>query len=784
MNEETLELLGFPQVGAILADMADTPMGRAALARTGPLASLEAIQYRFGLTAECIRKRQETGPAGLAHLEDPSETIETLAVSGSSLSPPDFLTLRDLFLTGGKLRADLRGGEFPKLAESWREVEDFGPLAREIERVVDPSGEVLESADPELAAVRRRHRRSREKAQAALSRLLSGPKAKFLVQEPYVTQRYDRYVIPVKIEHQREVPGVVHGASSSGATLFVEPFSVVEVNNEILYCRDREQEITARILRRLTEKVRARLEGLRRLVQKLGELDALQACAAFADRFGCVLPALNQEGKLNLREARHPLLTQALGDASVTPISLALGEGRDVLVVSGPNAGGKTVTLKTIGLFALMAHSGLPVPAADAQLPFFRQILADIGDHQSISEHLSTFSAHMLRVREMMASLDPPALILLDEIGAGTDPDYGAALGIAVMERFRENGAMVVATTHHQAVKQFAAAQPHVLNASVSLDPATHRPNYRLTLGVAGESSPLEIAEQLGLPQAVLKEARGLLDDRQVLAEQYLARLREELASLEQARRELSARTEEFKRRESELSAEFLKKDEVRRKQIDKALDRLTGEFKREAERFLKRTKDRFEAARRRSEVQRKQAHLKESFRRKMSLAIDEPAARRGQQADPPASLSRGDAVYDNFFKRRGKVLSLEEGRAVIEVEGKRMERPVDQLTKIESREVVRKPSRHVTLNVVEDSDPELHLVGCTVDESLERLDKFLDRAFLTDLAEVRIIHGFGKGRLRRAVSAFLAEHAQVLSHRTEGGVTVARLREDSRNAV
>ncbi len=775
MNQETIELLGFPQVVEILQGCAQTPFGRRELAKFSPLASLGQAQSRLDLIAEVSRRRASAGNFGLSQLDDPDPLLQ--ALRGGSPEPADFLGLLEWARAGVAVGSELAGRAWPLLAERWSRVADFRPLAREIERVFDPSGEIRETADPELGAVRRRHKKSRERAQETLRRFFGGSSARWLVQDPFVTQRNNRYVIPVKVEHQKDLPGVVHATSSSGATLFMEPFAVVELNNECLYCQDRELEIVARILSRLTQFLRPHLPAFAELAQALAELDALQACSEFASRHRCVTPDLAEHPPLALEEARHPLLARALGDDKVVPVTIRMDAQRSVLIVSGPNAGGKTLALKTVGLLALMAQAGLPVPAAQARLPFFRQILADIGDHQSIARNLSTFSAHILRIREMMEILEPPALILLDEIGAGTDPDYGAALGIAALDFFHAGGALVVATTHHRAVKQFAATAPQVQNASVALDAATLRPTYRLTFGEAGESSALEIAEQLGLPAPVLERARGLLDDRQIQIERYLAKLREELEALRAQRETLEREAEALRRRDQARELELERRRAEIEKRAESALADWASQFKRESEGLVKAAKDRFEAARLREELKRKQAGLQESFRRKMrrEMGKDEPAP---EASGTGSDLAPGDLVYDSFFRRRARVLELQGESAVLDVDGKRVTRPLAQLSRIESREVTRRPSRHVTLNVVEDSDPELNLVGAVVEVALDRLDKFLDRAFLSELSEVRIIHGFGKGRLREAVSEFLAGHPQVRRHRVEGGATVATLKD------
>jgi DNA mismatch repair protein MutS2 len=455
---------------------------------------------------------------------------------------------------------------------------------------------------------------------------------------------------------------------------------------------------------------------------------------------------------------------------------VALDESRSILVISGPNTGGKTVALKTTGLLVMMGLAGLPVPALEARINRFRQVLADIGDHQSIAENLSTYSAHVLRVNEMISTLDPPSLILLDEVGAGTDPVYGASLGIAVIDHFRSQGAYVVATTHHQAIKQYATQTPQAVNSSVELDSETLVPTYRLRPGIAAGSSALEIAEQLGLPESILGHARQLLDDKEIQVEKYLSILRSEMESVRKSRESFEDRLEQLKEQESRLEMEFRKREQDRQRLAQKALDQWRSEFKKDADRVVKGISNRFEAAKMRKRLKSKEEQLRETFRRKMAVTSrseEQPKAGVGRK-----EFAEQDWVYDSFFKKKGQVVELSSGNAVLLVDGKRIRTQLQHLTKIEKKKVVKRPSPSVRFEVVEDTDPELNLIGCTVDDALDQLDKFLDRAFLSQLHEVRIIHGFGTGRLKNAVSTFLRDHSQVVKFKVEGGATLAVLRE------
>lgn len=775
MDSQTLHVLGFPKVLDIIQSYAHSSMGKAVVARLSPSIDRREIEERLARVNECRAFADRKGRLSFSHLQDPSPVLTNLAIEGQVLQPREFLVLLDVLKAAKDVRRAFAPTLYPHIGTALRELPTLEGAVLQIEKVFDPSGEIRENADPDLGAARRRQTEARAKAQEQLRQYFTGPRAKFLIDEPFITIRNNRYVIPVKIEHQREIPGVVHSASSSGATSFIEPFPLVELNNECVYYADLEQEIIARILRDLSNYLRPSHFVLEHLTGKIAEIDALFACAEFARRFGCTAPVLNESRALQLRQARHPLLIETLGETRVVPISVELSADHNALVISGPNTGGKTVALKTIGLLSLIAQSGIPVPAVEAHIPIFHQVLADIGDYQSITEQLSTFSAHILTVKKMMEVLEPPSLILLDEIGRATDPIHGAALGIALIDFFRRRDTLVVGTTHHQAIKSFAFTTPGVKSAGVELDPVTLRPTYELKFGLAGASSGVEIAAQLGLPEPVIAEAWKLLEERELQAERYLRTLQQELQGVERRQQELDREVKRLQEHEKQLNLEFARKGEQLHREAQKAIEAWAEEFKRETDRFLKTVRDKMEAARLQKEARRKEALLKEVFRRKVA------AEHRAKDAEFKAvgPLREGDRVYHSLFRKKGRVLEVREDQAVVEIEGKKVSAALDQLEKVDEKETVRELPRNVTVRVVEEEvEPELNLLGCTVEEALPRADKFLDRAFLSQLREVRIIHGFGTGKLRAALSEFLSEHPQVQAFRTEGGVTFVQIKD------
>jgi DNA mismatch repair protein MutS2 len=420
-----------------------------------------------------------------------------------------------------------------------------------------------------------------------------------------------------------------------------------------------------------------------------------------------------------------------------------------------------------------MAHSGLPVPAGEAEIPFLREILVDIGDHQSITRHLSTFSAHVSRISEIVASYRPPCLLLLDELGRGTDPAYGAPLAVAIIEHLRDHEVLMIVTTHHRGLKAYAASTAGVQNASVRLDPETNRPTYEVEVGVAGSSSGLEIAQQLGLSAQIVHRARELLDQKDLAAEQYLQDLRAEL-------RHVRTRREEFLRKRAQLDAERLSlrkefdgRKRTLEKEFEKRLKKWGDEFRAHGSKFLKRLGDRSEANRARKEMLRREAALKEEFRRRLHTVSSED---KSLEVSPP-DFREGDEVYHRFFRKRGTLIARDGEEAEVEIDGKRITAELDQLTRVESKRVSRELSKRVQIEVVEETNPELNLIGQTVDEALEAVDKFLDRAFVSNLDEVRLIHGFGTGRLKKSVAEFLNTHPQVQDYDVEGGATKVTLK-------
>jgi len=771
MDQETLDLLEFDRVLQIIEDEAESPEGKALICAMHPFSdpARAAVQLRQIEEASAYTTQKRRLSCG--HLGDLQPVLDSLRIKSSLLTSSELLSVFRLLRFASDAKKALEPSKWPSLSMLLCEPAVPIELQGRLSEAIDEKGEIRETAFPELAKARREQIRFREKTQEHLTRYQQGPKARYLVAEPYITQRAGRYVIPVRVEHQRQIPGIVHGTSSSGAAVFLEPFSAVELNNQYIYYRDRENEIVRHILAELTQTARTHLGTLLKLLKQVALVDAIFSCAAFSLRFGCSSPELGVDREMKILGARHPLLTHTLGAEKVVPLSVELDSRKNVLVISGPNNGGKTVALKTVGLLAVMGQAGLPVPAEEAHLPILKNVLADIGDHQSIIQQLSTFSSHIKRVNTLLTELRVPCLLLLDEIGRGTDPTYGAALAVSIIEHLRSRETLVIATTHHHAVKAYASSSRGVRNASVRLDSLTLKPSYVLEFGVAGSSSGLEIAEQLGMNEEIVAHARALLDTRELQVEAYLKQLRKELQLVEERNRNVSAELEQLEKRKVKLEKEAAERESRRSKEFERLLKKWAAEFQSESSRCVRQLKDRFAAAKAKEEAKRREAALKEAFRRKLRASQNDQS--RPETPDP---IAVGDTVLHSVFEKRGLVLSLDQKEALVEIAGKKISVPLSRLRKVQSGQMIRKPSDRVILNVVETSDPELNLIGMTVEQATEVLDKFLDRAFVSGLKEVRIIHGFGTGKLRSAVSRLLEGHPQVHEFRADGGATKVTL--------
>ena len=774
------------QLGAFTAFAPSRELAEATL----PLSDPVHVGLLHEQTDEATRLLGEQSQASIGGARDVRQALER-AQRGGRLAPSDLLEIAETLRATGLFAARLTEWKGPHLASVRAELDDAPPLRARIERTVDEAGEILDSASPELATIRRRLRTAQDRVRERLNTMLRSSSLAGAIGEAIVTMRAGRYVIPVRAEAKGKVKGIVHDQSASGATLFIEPLSVVELNNtwtQAALDAAREEE---RILDELSREIEIRAEALLASLTALARADLWIARA----RLGMTLDGVRPqpaEDAAELLSARHPLL-----GAAAVPIDLRIGErfGYRALIVTGPNTGGKTVSLKTLGLLALMHQAGLRVPAAEgARLPVFSRVMADIGDEQSIAQSLSTFSSHLRNVVRFVAAAGPGTLVLLDEIGAGTDPTEGSALAMAIVERLLALGATVAATTHYAELKAFAQEHALVTNASVAFDVATLRPTYRLEIGLPGKSQAFAIAQRLGLPAEILADARSRLAAEHVSMEETLAAIAraedERNVELDLARTEHAAAEADRERaragvaRARQEAAQMLADARRAADELLSRAEREVADVRREVTRHRNlrggkgsapATQKAFDdlagrAARVRAEV----------------ASRDEPES--GALADETAQPRAGLWGRSRTLGTSGRIVEVSgrTGRVTLETEGARVVVPGEDV------EVVDEPVTGPTPRDAELAElrhraasriaPRLDLRGERVEAALEQLGTYLDEALLAGLDEAVIVHGSGTGALRRAIREFLAEHPRVRStrpgRREEGGdgATVAAL--------
>jgi DNA mismatch repair protein MutS2 len=771
MDDRTFETLELKALIELAARHVQTPPGKSRMLTLRPSVSRPEITRELEITSECVEYLRTNGRFGFAGIEDPEPVMARLQIEGTILEPRQILMLERLLFAGKELRLQIKNNEtarnFPHLLRITAGIPEVKELLAAIHGKILPGGEVDDNASPELRTVRRDITERRMRIHRTLESIFRGQT--HAVQEEIITFRNGRFVIPVRTDSRNQIPGVVHGLSSSGQTTFVEPLTVINQNNDLVRLREQEAIEVSKILQTMTELLRKNLETIKTIIEIIRELDVAQAKAAFALEYRCVVPQLSPGKNLVLGDARHILLEQSLRSSGGTavPISLEIDQHHQLLVISGPNAGGKTVVLKTLGLISLMAQMGFHVPAREALLPVFDQVFADIGDQQSIAANLSTFTAHMRNVAEMAQRVHPPALILLDEVGTGTDPDEGAALAIAIVDYFHRSGATTIVSTHYPRLKMWASQTAGVRNASVEFDERTLRPTYRLLLGIAGSSSGLEIARRMNVAEDILIAARGLVEPSHAQAREYLKQLKENLDTQESLRAALEEERSAVAEKYTRLEAEYAKREEARQKEFDSALAGIVSEFKKESERAVHRLKDRVEAARLRKTAENQAAELrhKAANLRQQAALPGSPNLQR-EPAESTEEINEGDRVRVESLDREGTIESIRDGNYVVMVGPLRYRANRADVTRVSGRAgTASTQSPHSFLldqTVDRETASELKVIGLTADEAMDRVDKFIDQAFLAGIENIRIIHGHGKGILRRSIARFLEDHPQV----------------------
>jgi DNA mismatch repair protein MutS2 len=782
----SLEALEYHRLKDLLGRYVSTDAARHALAVLEPILDTEKLADEHAVTYEAMHYlREHRVPFNDITLL--SQAIEKLTVAGSVLDISEIEAIQAFLAHTEGLRVRWRDDreEFPKLAQTAHRFPDLRDLAKHLGRAIQ-NGEIDENYSPELRRIRRAIAAARSRLTEKLDSILRSPAYSSQLQEQLVTIRNGRFVIPVRTEQKRSVEGIIHGSSSSGATVFMEPLSVVEMNNDLVRLQDEEQAEIARILAELTDLIQASTGQIESARTLSAYLELVFAKARFGREFDCVRPTFSSGSLLSLIKARHPLLEDNLRreHSSMIPVSLDLDAVRRILLISGPNAGGKTIVVKTTGLVALMAQSGIPVPAEEATLPIFDRILADIGDQQSITNHLSTFSAHVLAIKSMLESATGRSLILLDEIGSSTEPGEGAALARAVLDRFREIGAFTIATTHYNRLKLYAETTAGVANAAMEFNEMTLQPTYRLIHGLSGASSGLKIAERLQLPRRVLDSAVQGLDTADVEAAHYVEELRRRITDLEQEKTRLEQERKEFEAwRQKELDQlKAQHRDEIAR--VEKKLDRIVQDMSERASRELEAARDESVKKFQKRLANAKEQAVREVGREKENL---KPIADEPSSGTTPSRLvfkgREGHIVRVISLAVTGKVTAIKGGEAEVVVGNIKLRRPLSDLEVIETAPVQLPQNVHVNISTKQLEKNEINVVGRRVDEAVDLTDKFLDDAFLSQMNTVRIVHGIGTGALRQAISELLSAHPHV-SHfeaapHSEGGrgVTVVTLR-------
>jgi len=764
-----------------------------------------ALDLEFALVREAVAYLRAGSELGFGSLADPEPWLARLIVPGSILVTGELLDVASLMDTAHAVRQTFKedAAKYPRLSERAAALVDFRHLSTAIRRAILPNGEISDDASPQLKRIRENMEDARGKIHKSLEKILHARGQS--TGEDYVTLRNDRFVIPVRAADRRTVPGVVHSASATGQTVFVEPLEAIDLNNRLVQLGEDELVEIARILEELTERVRLERASLEAAAVRIAHLDSIFARARFAREFDCAMPNFTQGNLLRLHTVRNPVLEATLKPQGRKAVAMSLDLGGDetIMVISGPNTGGKTVALKSVGLAALSAQSAIPVAAERAEMPIFDCVLADIGDEQSIAADLSTFSAHMLNLKSMLEVATERSLILVDEMGTGTAPEEGAALAVALLEEFRTRHALTIATTHHDRLKSYASTTPGIVNAAMEFDEVNLRPTYRLLVGVPGTSSGIEIARRLGLPSRVVENAQASLtpesrEARDLIA--YLHRSRDEMEEVKSQAREELAQIETERRA---LQTEWVGRQKKRIAELEKSFQETTKRLESEMARVTSEIHDRALRAQLEKQSGKRISKIASEARAEADAAVVDTLSSSqtdlgvGVEAAPTPvaleTLTAGLRIIVKGFKQPLIFRRLDGSKAEVEAGILRMRVPLSDLIAVAADEKSAKADlsatarlRGITVHTQQSDEPtneEINVIGCTVEEATRRVDKFLDQAALGSLPSIRIIHGHGMGALRRGLAEFLSTHPLVdkVRHEAEdrGGtaITIADLR-------
>lgn len=820
MHAATLRAIEFDRIVAAVRSFAATPLGASALDKMSPLTDAQLVETALSATCDGVRFLETDGPFGLDGPSDLIEILSALAIDNRLL---DVEQLRGLATFLGSLDkvqtsiTDVSGNPYPSLQSIATRIRSFKKEVREIQQKTTSSGEVSDNATPQLKAIREKLRKQQQHLRNTLQSYLRGRDTGKYLQEQIVTERGGRFVLVVRAEHRSAIPGIVHGASGSGASLFLEPLSTVDINNEIVALEDDEGKEIHRILMGLANSLRKRSLDLRHSLEAATELDVIQSRAHFSRLIDGQKPSLVSGSLLKLTNARHPLLFKSVrtragiqpltGVTSQTtkpvPINIILSPPTTALIVTGPNTGGKTVALKTAGLLVAMAQTGILIPVdSDANVPVFRSIFADIGDEQSIANNLSTYSGHITNIVTMDRKLALPSLVLLDEIGTGTDPTEGGALGAALIDHFRHRGALVIATTHDSTMKSYAETTHGVASAGFGFDKTTYEPTYQLNYGTSGRSLALEIASRLGISAKVIDDARNRCSESEMQLAVHLKQVEEELETLNRERRAIMVQRETLDHDFAELVTRQRALDHREQREKERgrnALDHRIRDARQQVRQTVQKLRDEATVltnnlAADYHEHRQLSTGDTGTLKRKafdeldaISTQFDEATPTRNSPSafkSESDGLAVGSLVRIDNLQLDGTVTAIHDSTVEVEAHGKRIHVEPDGL------QAITKPADSklggITIDLSSDDCPslELNVVGCRVDEALSRVEKHVNQALLHEQQHLRIVHGHGTGQLRHAIRRFLEDHPLVSklepvnAKHGHSGVTIIELKQ------
>lgn len=791
MNKKTLAKLEYNKIIELLTDHASSFSGKELCRRLKPMTSLTDIQIAQEETGAAFTRIVKKGRPSFSGCNPVNDSLRRLEIGGS-LGSGELLRICKLLETAGRAKAygrhDNANDTEDCLDSYFSQLNPVSILTTEIRRCIIEEDEISDEASPALKHIRRQMGQINDKVHSTLSSMVNGSLRTYL-QDPIITMRGDRYCIPVKAEYRSQVPGMIHDQSSTGSTLFIEPMAVVKLNNDLKELYGKEQEEIQVILARLSADAAEYISDIQTDYTVLRTLDFIFAKGSLAIDMNASLPLFNTEGRIHIREGRHPLLDKR----SVVPITLTLGDTFDLLIVTGPNTGGKTVSLKTVGLFTLMGQSGLHIPALDrSELAVFTEVYADIGDEQSIEQSLSTFSSHMTNIVSFLKKVDDQSLVLFDELGAGTDPTEGAALAISILNHLHMRGIRTMATTHYSELKVYALSTSGVENASCEFDVETLRPTYHLLIGIPGKSNAFAIAGKLGLPDFIIEDAKTRLTEQDESFEDLLTDLETSRRTIEKEQETIAS----YKREIERLKQETEKKQE----KLEEQRDRILREANEKAHAILAEAKETADETMRNfhkfgkanisaSEMERERERLRKKMESTRSGMMKEPA--KPKKEYKPSDFKLGESVKVLSMNINGTVASLPDnkGNLTVQMGILRSQVNISDLEIIdETPAYLKKTTRaggkgKIKMSKSLSVSTEINLLGKTVDEAIAELDKYLDDASLAHLSSVRIVHGKGTGALRKGIHQYLRRQKHVRSFRLgefgegDAGVTIAELK-------